>query len=103
MEDIVNEACFLASHWDLGKLIAFYDDNHIAIDGDTMIAFTKNVDKRFEALGWHIIQVKNGNTGYDEIRAAFREVQVVLDKLTLIKVFSFTVIKLHIVGKIQQE
>ncbi|KAL6322960.1 hypothetical protein AAG906_022863 [Vitis piasezkii] len=48
-------------------LIALYDDNHISIDGDTEIAFTENVDLRFEALGWHVIWVKNGNTGYDEI------------------------------------
>ncbi|ONK56253.1 uncharacterized protein A4U43_C10F5690 [Asparagus officinalis] len=74
MEGVSNEACSLAGHWGLGKLIAFYDDNHISIDGDTEIAFTKNVTARFQALGWHTIWVKNGNTGYDEIRAAIREV-----------------------------
>ncbi|KVH91201.1 Transketolase binding site-containing protein [Cynara cardunculus var. scolymus] len=83
---IANEACSLAGHWGLGKLIAFYDDNHISIDGDTEIAFTESVDKRFEALGWHIIWVKNGNTGYDEIRAAIQEAKSVTDKPTLIKV-----------------
>ncbi|RYR36812.1 hypothetical protein Ahy_A09g041769 isoform B [Arachis hypogaea] len=86
MEGISNEACSLAGHWGLGKLIAFYDDNHISIDGDTEIAFTENVDKRFEALGWHVIWVKNGNTGYDEIRAAIKEAKAVKDKPTLIKV-----------------
>lgn len=86
MEGIANEACSLAGHWGLGKLIAFYDDNHISIDGDTEIAFTENVDKRFEALGWHVIWVKNGNNGYDEIRAAIREAKAVKDKPTLIKV-----------------
>ena len=55
MEGISNEACSLASHWGLGKLIAFNDDNHISIDGDTSIAFTESVDKRFEGLGWHVI------------------------------------------------
>ncbi|THU58123.1 hypothetical protein C4D60_Mb03t10860 [Musa balbisiana] len=65
MEGIANEACSLAGHWGLGKLIAFYDDNHISIDGDTEIAFTEDVIDRFEALGWHTIWVKNGNTGYD--------------------------------------
>ncbi|KAL5068073.1 hypothetical protein RYX36_018960 [Vicia faba] len=69
MEGILNEACSLAGHWGLGKLIALYHDNHISIDGDTEIAFTENVDQRFEALGWHVIWVKNGNTGCDEIRA----------------------------------
>lgn len=86
MEGIANEACSLAGHWGLGKLIALYDDNHISIDGDTEIAFTESVDQRFEALGWHIIWVKNGNTGYDEIRAAIKEAKAVTDKPTLIKV-----------------
>ncbi|CAM8904661.1 unnamed protein product [Rhodiola kirilowii] len=86
MEGISNEACSLAAHWGLGKLIAFYDDNHISIDGDTEIAFTENVDARFEALGWHVIWVKNGNTGYDEIRAAIKEAKAVTDRPTLIKV-----------------
>ncbi|KAK3040091.1 hypothetical protein RJ639_027817 [Escallonia herrerae] len=86
MEGIANEACSLAGHWGLGRLIAFYDDNHISIDGDTDIAFTESVDKRFEGLGWHVIWVKNGNTGYDEIRAAIKEAKSVTDKPTLIKV-----------------
>lgn len=86
MEGIGNEACSLAGHWGLGKLIAFYDDNHISIDGNTEIAFTESVDKRFEGLGWHVIWVKNGNTGYDEIRAAIKEAKAVKDKPTLIKV-----------------
>ncbi|URD91644.1 Transketolase, thiamine diphosphate binding domain [Musa troglodytarum] len=51
MEGIANEACTLAVHWGLGKLIAFYDDNHISIDGDdTEIAFTEDVIDRSEAL-----------------------------------------------------
>ncbi|KAJ6818847.1 transketolase, chloroplastic [Iris pallida] len=86
MEGISNEACSLAGHWGLGKLIAFYDDNHISIDGNTEIAFTEDVVARFEALGWHTIWVKNGNTGYDEIRAAIEEAKAVKDKPTLIKV-----------------
>ncbi|GAB4861897.1 hypothetical protein Ancab_037152 [Ancistrocladus abbreviatus] len=86
MEGVANEACSLAGHWGLGKLIAFYDDNHISIDGDTEIAFTEDVNKRFEALGWHVMWVKNGNTGYDDIRAAIKEAKAVKDKPTLIKV-----------------
>lgn len=86
MEGISNEASSLAGHWGLGKLIAFYDDNHISIDGNTDIAFTEDVSARFEALGWHTIWVKNGNTGYDEIRAAIKEAKAVKDKPTLIKV-----------------
>ncbi|GER57500.1 transketolase [Striga asiatica] len=91
MEGISNEACSLAGHWGLGKLIAFYDDNHISIDGDTEIAFTENVESRLEALGWHVIWVKNGNTGYDEIRAAIKEAKAVKDKPTLIKANSYSV------------
>uniref|UniRef100_A0A0C9RTG0 transketolase n=1 Tax=Wollemia nobilis TaxID=56998 RepID=A0A0C9RTG0_9CONI len=86
MEGVSNEACSLAAHWGLGKLIAFYDDNHISIDGDTEIAFTEDVTTRFEGLGWHTIWVKNGNTGYDEIRAAIEEAKSVKDKPTMIKV-----------------
>lgn len=86
MEGISQEAASLAGHWGLGKLIAFYDDNHISIDGDTEIAFTEDVAARYEALGWHVIWVKNGNTGYDEIRAAIKEAKAVKDKPTMIKV-----------------
>uniref|UniRef100_K3XHC9 transketolase n=1 Tax=Setaria italica TaxID=4555 RepID=K3XHC9_SETIT len=50
------------------------------------IAFTENVSARYEALGWHTIWVKNGNTGYDDIRAAIKEAKRVKDKPTLIKV-----------------
>ncbi|KAM7275340.1 hypothetical protein ACFE04_017206 [Oxalis oulophora] len=78
MEGISNEAASLAGHWGLNKLIAFYDDNHISIDGDTDIAFTEDVGTRFESLGWHVIWVKNGNTGYDEIRAAIAEVTTII-------------------------
>lgn len=55
MEGITNEAASLAGHQGLGKLIALYDDNGITIDGSTSIAFTENVQKRFEALGWQTI------------------------------------------------
>ena len=89
MEGISNEAASLAGHWGLGKLITFYDDNHISIDGDTEIAFTEDVSTRFEALGWHTIWVKNGNDGYDEIRKAIQEAKSVTDKPTLIKVTFF--------------
>lgn len=89
MEGVSNEACSLAAHWGLGKLIAFYDDNKISIDGDTNIAFTENVDRRFKGLGWHVIWVKNGNSGYDEIREAIEEAKAVNDRPTLIRVFCF--------------
>ncbi|EFJ45315.1 hypothetical protein VOLCADRAFT_75893 [Volvox carteri f. nagariensis] len=86
MEGISNEACSLAGHWGLGKLIALYDDNKISIDGHTDISFTEDVAKRYEALGWHVIHVINGNTDIDGLRAAITQAKAVKDKPTLIKV-----------------
>ena len=54
MEGISQEACSLAGHWGLGKLIALYDDNHISIDGNTDISFTEDVGARYKALGWQV-------------------------------------------------
>jgi transketolase len=86
MEGISTEACSLAGHWGLGKLIALYDDNSISIDGHTEISFTEDVSKRFEALGWHVLHVKDGNTDFDAIRKAIADAKAVTDKPTLIKV-----------------
>lgn len=54
MEGIASEAASLAGHLGLGKLIAFWDDNHITIEGATDLAFTENIDAKFEAMGWHV-------------------------------------------------
>lgn len=86
MEGVSGEACSLAGHLKLGKLIALYDDNHISIDGNTEISFTEDVGKRFEAYGWHVIHVPNGNTDLDGIANAIAEAKSVTDKPTLIKV-----------------
>eukprot|EP00475_Leptophrys_vorax_P032630 TRINITY_DN50583_c0_g1_i1.p1 TRINITY_DN50583_c0_g1~~TRINITY_DN50583_c0_g1_i1.p1 ORF type:complete len:742 (-),score=103.13 TRINITY_DN50583_c0_g1_i1:132-2357(-) len=86
MEGISTEAASLAGHWGLGKLIALYDDNHISIDGNTDIAFTEDVSARFDALGWHTIWVKDGNTDLDALRAALAEAKAVTDKPTMIKI-----------------
>lgn len=86
MEGVSGEACSLAGHLGLGKLIALYDDNHISIDGSTDIAFTEDVGKRFEAYGWHVLHVKDGNTDLKGIQAAIEEAKSVTDKPTLIKV-----------------
>ncbi len=54
MEGVASETSSLAAHLGLGRLIAFYDDNHISIDGDTELTFTENVAARYEAYGWHV-------------------------------------------------
>ena len=70
MEGMSGEAASLAGHWGLGKLIVFYDDNHISIDGHTDISFTEDVVARYAAYGWHTQHVENGNTDVEGIRAA---------------------------------
>ncbi|MFP4009331.1 MAG: transketolase [Spirulinaceae cyanobacterium] len=86
MEGISGEACSLAGHLGLGKLIALYDDNHISIDGSTELAFTEDVGKRFEAYGWHVQSVENGNTDLEAIHKAIETAKTVTDKPSLIKV-----------------
>src|SRR5439155_16024072 len=61
MEGISHEACSLAGHLKLGKLIGFYDDNRITIDGSTDLAFTDDTARRFEGYGWHVERVADGN------------------------------------------
>jgi transketolase len=60
-EGVSAEAASLAGHLKLGNIIYLYDDNHISIEGDTALAFTEDVAKRFEAYGWHVQIVKDGN------------------------------------------
>ncbi len=86
MEGISGEACSLAGHLGLGKLIALYDDNHISIDGHTDLSFTEDVGKRFEAYGWHVQHVENGNTDLEAIHQAIEAAKAVTDKPSLIKV-----------------
>ena len=61
MEGISGEAASLAGTLKLGKLILLYDDNEISIEGDTDLAFTENVPKRFEAYDWHVQVLEDGN------------------------------------------
>lgn len=86
MEGVSGEACSLAGHLGLGKLIALYDDNHISIDGSTDISFTEDVAKRFEAYGWHVQHVEDGNTDLEAIAKAIEAAKAVTDKPSLIKV-----------------
>ncbi len=61
MEGVSHEAASLAGHLGLGKLIYLYDDNQISIEGSTDITFTENRIARFEAYGWHVLEVSDGN------------------------------------------
>ena len=83
MEGISHEACSLAGTLGLGKLVAFWDDNGISIDGHVEGWFTDNTPARFEAYGWHVIA---GVDGHDPqaIAAAIAAAKAVTDKPTLI-------------------
>ncbi len=85
-EGIASEACSLAGHLKLGKLIALYDDNQITIDGRTDVSFTEDVLKRYEAYGWHTIHVKDGNSDIKSIEEAIQEAKTIKDKPSIIKI-----------------
>ncbi|AAQ00814.1 MULTISPECIES: transketolase [Prochlorococcus] len=85
-EGVASEACSLAGHLKLGKLIALYDDNHITIDGRTDVSFTEDVLKRYESYGWHVQHVQEGNTDVDAIAKAIESAKAISDKPSIIKV-----------------
>jgi transketolase len=83
MEGISHEACSLAGTWGLGKLIAFYDDNGISIDGPVQGWFTDDTPKRFEAYGWHVLAGVDGHNAA-AVEAALKAAQAVSDRPSLI-------------------
>ena len=83
MEGISHEACSLAGTWRLGKLIAFYDDNGISIDGHVEGWFTDDTPMRFEAYGWHVIAKVDGHD-VAAVDAAIGAAKAVIDRPTLI-------------------
>jgi transketolase len=83
MEGLSHEACSLAGTHRLGKLIVFWDDNKISIDGDTDGWFTDSTPERFRAYNWHVVADVDGHD-FDSIRAAIKEARDVKDKPTLI-------------------
>ncbi|CAG9949714.1 unnamed protein product [Clonostachys rosea f. rosea IK726] len=85
MEGVSSEASSLAGHLQLGNLIAIYDDNHISIDGDTNVAFTEDVVKRYESYGWEVLVVDDGDNDLNSIEAAIKKAQESKDKPTIIK------------------
>ncbi|NLV99178.1 MAG: transketolase [Clostridiaceae bacterium] len=85
MEGVSSEAASLAGTLKLGKLIVLYDDNSITIEGSTDLAFTEDVGKRFEAYGWHVLEVTDGND-CSAISRALDEAKAREDRPSLIKV-----------------
>ena len=85
MEGISSESASLAGHLRLGNLIYLYDDNHISIEGNTEITFTEDTAKRFEAFGWHVQTIEDGND-VEKISAAIRNAKDEKDKPSIIKV-----------------
>lgn len=83
MEGISHEACSLAGTLGLGKLIAFWDDNGISIDGEVEGWFTDNTPARFEAYGWHVISDVDGHDSA-AVAAAIEAAKAVTDKPTMI-------------------
>ncbi len=83
MEGVSHEAASFAGHLKLGKLIGFYDDNHITIEGDTDLTFGDDTRKRFEAYGWHVLNVADVND-LDALDRAITEAKQETDRPTLI-------------------
>ena len=85
-EGITSEACSLAGHLGLGRLIVLYDDNKIQIDGSTELAFTEDVSKRYESYGWQTLHVPDGDTDLVGLKLALDSAKRELNRPTLIKV-----------------
>jgi transketolase len=85
MEGVSSEAASLAGHLRLGNLIYLYDDNHISIDGNTKLAFTEDVARRFEAYGWHVQVLEDGND-VDAIQNAIKVAEEETNRPSLIKI-----------------
>ena len=83
MEGVASEAASLAGHLRLGKLTVVYDDNHITIDGDTALTFSEDVQRRFEAYGWHVVRVGDGND-LEGIAAALEAARAETSRPTLV-------------------
>lgn len=84
MEGLSAEACALAGHLGLGKLIILYDDNRISLSGSTSLCFSEDIDQRFAACGWQVIPVPNGNDT-EAVDQAIAEAQKEAARPTLIR------------------
>jgi transketolase len=86
MEGISNEASSLAGHLGLSRLTFLYDSNQVSLDGPTSMAFTEDVGKRYDAYGWQVLRVEDGNTDLDAIDRALAEGERETRRPTLIVV-----------------
>src|SRR5699024_4159744 len=85
MEGISHEAASLAGHLGLGKLIALYDSIDISLDGELDRSFSENTEKRFEAYGWQVLRVEDGND-LTELSTAIQKAKDNQDQPTPIEV-----------------
>jgi transketolase len=83
MEGVPHEACALAGHLKLSRLKVFYDDNKVSIDGPTSLSFSEDVGKRFEAYGWRVLRVEDGND-LQRLTAAIQAAEAEEDRPTLV-------------------
>jgi transketolase len=83
MEGVSHESASFAGHFKLGKLIGFYDDNKITIDGSTDLTFTDDTGKRFEAYGWHVLHIDDVND-LDAIDKAIAAAKAEKDRPTMV-------------------
>lgn len=88
MEGISHEAASLAGHLGLGRLVVIYDDNHITIDGVTELALSDDASKRFEAYGWHVMEVGEIANDMPALEKALRDATAVTDRPTFIRLRS---------------
>jgi transketolase len=84
MEGLSSEASSLAGHLGLGKLTFLYDANEVSLDGPTAVTFTEDVGRRYEAYGWQVLDVANGNTDLDAIDNALHAAQAEQNRPSLI-------------------
>jgi transketolase len=84
MEGVSGEVSSLAGHLGLGKLTFLYDSNEVSLDGPTRVTFTEDVGKRYEAYGWHVLHVEDGNTDLAAIDAALKKAEIEINRPSLI-------------------
>ena len=84
MEGLSHEAASLAGHYQLGNIVAVYDDNHITIDGPTELAYSDNVPERFRAYGWHVVELGEAANDLDALEQGLWQGVAETEKPTLL-------------------